>query len=54
MFGKWPWEVDALPFHRFTRVRRYYFEVKRQEREALEPKNDVDLDWNSEVVTSLA
>lgn len=56
MFGKWPWEVDSLPFHRFARVRRYFLEVKRQEAEALKPKDDPDLaglQWDSEVVTSL-
>lgn len=57
MFGKWPWEVDTLPFHQFARARRYYLEVKRQEREASKPSPDPDLEdlqWDSEVRTSLA
>lgn len=56
MFGKWPWEVDLLPFHHFARVRRYFFEVKRQEREAAQkPVSDEvnDLNWDADVITSL-
>lgn len=56
-FGKWPWEVDALPFHRYRYLRRLYDKVGEEERKAYERAKHgddplTDVDWDAENFTT--
>jgi len=57
MFGKWPWEVDELPYRYYHRLWSYYQEMNKREAEAIERAKEANdpyahVDWDAERVVA--
>lgn len=53
LFGKFPWEIEALPFHQYVYLRAGYLDHIRAQRGKSSDALEV-ADWDAESVTTLA